>query len=74
MQEIHRRVENVEVEKADRIWDESEVAEFFGYSNRTISRWRQMGALPFVKLPSGRMAYRAAAIRQVVETWDAQTF
>ena len=72
MQEIHRRVENVEVEKADRIWDESEVADYFGYSRRTIRRWRLMGALPYVRLPGGRLAYRATAIKRVVDTWESR--
>ncbi len=52
------------------IWHEKDVAEYFGYSRRTIRRWRAAGFLPVVKLPGGRFAYRAASIRKVVEEWE----
>ena len=54
----------------DEVWHERDVARFFGYSRRTIRRWRRAGFLPFLQLPGGRMAYRAASIRKVVEEWE----
>jgi len=57
-------------EQADAIWHEKDVAEYFGYSRRTIRRWRAAGFLPVVKLPGGRFVYRAASIRKVVDEWE----
>ena len=72
MQMDTQRVDADRVLEADRIWDESEVADYFGYSRRTIRRWRLMGALPYVRLPGGRLAYRATAIKRVVDTWESR--
>lgn len=67
-----QRVDAARDEHEDRIWHERDVADYLGYSRRTIRRWRRLGALPYVKLPGGRMAYRATAIKRVVEDWESR--
>jgi hypothetical protein len=51
------------------IWHERDVAYFFGCSCRTVRRWRQVGALPFLKLPGGRIVYSSAEILEHVQQW-----
>lgn len=40
----------------------SEVADYFGVTAETIRRWTETGAIPCVKLPSGRRRFYRAQI------------
>jgi predicted site-specific integrase-resolvase len=44
------------------IWTERDVAHLFGTSCRTVRRWRKAGALPWFRLPGGRIVFGSAEI------------
>lgn len=58
------------VPEPDEVWSEADVADYFGYSRRTVRRWRRAGHLPWMRLPGGRIAYRADSIRAAVQEWE----
>ncbi len=44
------------------------VAELFGVSPKTITRWAETGRLPFIKTPTGHRRFRTSDVKRIYES------
>lgn len=53
-----------ESRKGDRLLRDRDIAELFDVTERTVRHWRQKGALPTVRTPSGQPRTPYVALKQ----------
>lgn len=51
----------------DPLLKPADVAELFGVSPKTITRWAITGRLPCIKTPAGHRRYRSSDVRRIYE-------
>ena len=50
----------------DNLMTARDIAEFFSVSVRTVNRWRRLGLIPAIELPSGSVRYNRDEVEEVL--------